>query len=424
MRGQRRVILPIVLTLLALVVPSCDLQPRSTGPTLEVLSPQGFARVQLGESVDVVSTASDPLGVTRVELYVGEDLYRTDGSPSPEGETSWTFTQTWMPTAPGLFTLTVVAYNRDGDASTPWAIAAEVVEGAIPEGTPLSTTPLATGTAPPVTTGTAPPPPPATGTVPPPPPPTGAASPPPPPTDTVPPTPPPTDTPPPMADLYVAQISTDPEEPRVGEPVQLRVVIRNGGNAPGRYTGGGIWVLTPYTQLFTLQSGLVAPGEEFVLAAPFTFSEPGLTTIGGGIGIHPTDQDANEENNTAELTFNVQPAVVQLLPDLLISRVTLDPSSPRVGEEVEVEVEISNAGTANAGRHTVTWKSDPNTIGCSWRVDGVPAGMNIIKRCDYVYTYPHSGQSTYTKADANGDIEELDEDNNVRYLRVNVRPAS
>ena len=154
------------------------------------------------------------------------------------------------------------------------------------------------------------------------------------------------------------------------------------------------------------------------------FSEPGPATVRTGIGIGPMDEDANEENNTAELVFTVQPAAAQPLPDLLISRVSLDPSSPRVGEEVEVEVEITNAGTANAGRHTVTWKSDPETIGCSWRVDGVPAGMSIIKRCTYIYTYPQSGQSTYTKADANGDVEELDEDNNVRYLRVNVRPAS
>jgi subtilase family serine protease len=52
------------------------------------------------------------------------------------------------------------------------------------------------------------------------------------------------------------------------------------------------------------------------------------------------------------------------------------------------------------------------------------AGQTTGRTCNYTYTYPHSGQSTYTKADANGDVHESDEDNNVRYLRVNVRPAA
>ena len=102
----------------------------------------------------------------------------------------------------------------------------------------------------------------------------------------------------------------------------------------------------------------------------------------------------------------------------------MNPSSPRVGQEVQVSVSVSNLGTGDAGPHTVTWKSDPDTIGCSVDVPGLVAGRSTGLTCPYTYTYPHSGQSTYTTADANGDVVESDEDNNVRYLRVNVRPAS
>lgn len=428
MRSLRKVILAIVLTLLAIGVPGCDLLKEAEGPTLQIISPQDFAQVQLGESVDVVSTATDPKGVTRVELYVGEDLNRTDGSPTPEGETAWTFTQTWTPTAPGLYTLTVVAYNVDGVASTPWAVAIEVVEGTTTDGTPVSTMPPGTGTPAPGATGTRPP---STGTVAPPlptgtgapPPPTGTAPPPPTPTDTPVP-PPPTNTPPPMADLYIADFSIDPEQPRVGEQAQSRVVVRNGGNSPSAVYGLTVirYVPGPGTQLeFPPECDPLAPGADRVFTEPLTFSESGLVTIWAGIYIRPEDQDGNDDNDTAELVVNVLPSN---LPDLYIARVTLDPSSPQVGQVVEVEVELVNGGTANAGPHTMTWKSDPDTIGCSWRVDGVPAGMSITKRCNYTYTYPHSGQSTYAEADANGDVDEVDEDNNVRYLRVNVRPAS
>ena len=421
MRSLRKVILPIVLILTVISVSACDLLQQSAGPTLQVMSPQDFAKVQLGESVDVVSTATDPKGVTKVELYVGEDLYLTNDSPGPG--TTWMFTQTWMPTAPGFYTLTVVAYNVDDVASTPWAVAIEVVEGPTTGGTPVSTTPPATGTPPPGATGTPQPPPPATGTVAPPPPPTGTVPPPPTPTSTAPPPPTPTNPPPPVADLYIAEFSMDPEEPRAGEQVRLRLVIRNGGNAPSGSFGATIYLTAPPTQILTGQGVSLALGEESVFRPAFTFSDPGPATVTAGIGISPMDQDLNEENNTAELVFTVLEGP-HALPDLLISRVSLNPSSPRVGEEVEIAVALVNPGPGDAGPFTVTWKSDPDTIACSWEMEGLAAGRTTGLTCTYTYTYPHSGQSTYTKADANGDVEELDEDNNVRYLRVNVRPAS
>jgi hypothetical protein len=432
MRGLKRAILSIVMTLVALGVPSCDLLPRSTGPTVEVLSPQDFAKIQLGESLEVVSTVTDPQGVTRVQLYEGDDLYLTSDSPRPEGEKAWTLTQTWMPDAPGLYTLAVVAYNAEGVASTPWAVAVEVVEGTIPEGTSVSTPPGATGTtappdtgtAPPLATGTPQPPAPPTSTAPPPPP-TGTAPPPPPPTNTPLPTPLPTNTPLPMADLYIAELSVDPQEPQVGQEAQARVVVRNGGNTPSPLFGlSPVLAAVPGPNAaFQVVDDLgpLAPGEERAFIRPIVFPRPGPATMWVGLSVRWLDQDGNPDNNTAELQVNVLPGD---LPDLYIAQVALNPSSPEVGQEVQVSVSLVNGGSANAGPFTVTWKSDPDTIGCSWPVDGLAAGHTTGLTCIYAYTYPDSGQDTYTKADAYRQIIEADEDNNVRYLRVNVRPAS
>jgi hypothetical protein len=427
MRSLRKVTLAIVLFLVVMAVPACDLLPESKGPTIEVLSPGDFATVQLGENVDVVSTATDAKGVTRVELYVGEDLYRTDGSPTPEGETAWTLTQTWMTTAPGHYTLTVVAYNVDGVGSTPWAVAVEVVEGSTTGGTPASRIPPATTTPPPGATGT----PPSTGTVAPPspatstvaaPPPTGTP-PPPAPTNT-PVSPTPTNTPPPMADLYIAELSIDPEQPRVGQEAQSRVVVRNGGNAPSGVFGLAVLNAPPGPNMqlqVQADHDPLAPGDARVFALPLTFYEPGLATMWAHIAVGVQDPDSDGDNNTAELVVNVLPGD---LPDLYIASVHLDPSSPQVGQEVQVSISLVNGGSGNAGPFTVTWKSDPDTIGCSWDVPGLAAGQTAGRTCTYTYTYPHSGQSTYTTADADGDVHESNEDNNVRYLRVNVRPAS
>ncbi len=362
--------------------------------------------------------ATDPQGVTRVQLYEGDDLYLTNDSPRPEGEEAWTLTQTWMPEAPGLYTLAVVAYNAEGAASTPWAVAVEVLEGAIPEGTPVSTPPGATGTTAPPDTGTAPPL--ATGTVPPPPPPTSTAPPPPPPTATQ---PRPTSTPLPVADLYIAEFSMDPQQPRVGDQAKFYVEIRNQGSAPSGSFGVTVYLMEPYAQLMVGSVGSLALGEMCSFRPPYTFSDPGPATVRAGIGISPMDEDGSEENNTAELVFTVLEGP-QELPDLYIAHVALNPSSPEVGQEVQVSVSLVNGGSANAGPFTVTWKSDPDTIGCSWPVDGLAAGQTTGLTCPYTYTYSDSGQDTYTKADAYGNVYESNEDNNVRYLRVNVRPAS
>lgn len=429
MHKLRKPILLIVLTLVVMCVPACGLLQQAEGPTVTVASPENFAKVQVGESVDVVSTATDPKGVTRVELWVGEDLYLTDANPSPEGERTWTLIQTWTPTEPGFYTLTVVAYNVDDVQSVPFAVAIEAVEGPITEGTPaptvqVGTPPPPTATPPPGAT-TAPPPP--TSTVAPPPP-TGTAPAPPPPTNTPIPPPPPTDTPVPLPDLYIAEVTLDPPSPVVGEPVHVRIVVVNGGTASVEEVYVNLVEKDNYCGEIWQRLGPLAAGGQLILEDTYRFkiADPeNRTLVCVDCYSQPTSvEESNEENNGYVLMVNVQPAVAEPLPDLYITRVSLDPLSPRVGEEVQVEIEITNGGPGDAGPHTAQWKSDPDTVACTWTVNGVPSGESIIRGCRYTYAYPNSGQSTYAKADVENDVEEEDEDNNVRFLRVNVRPAS
>jgi hypothetical protein len=422
MSNLRRVVLPFLVALVVVSVSGCDLSREAEGPTLQVLSPGDFTQVQLGESLDVVSAATDRQGVTRVELYVGDDLCLTQGSPTPDGETSWTFTQTWKPAAPGAYTLTIVAYNVNGQASTPWAVAVEVVEGPGTAGTPASTMPAATGTPPP-STGTAAPPSAATATEAPPPP-SGATPSPPPAADTPVPSPAKA-TSVALPDLYIAEVTLNPGSTIVGEPVQVRIVVVNGGGAPaGVFTvnlveQGGYWGRA------WEQVGPLAAGEQAILEGTYAFkvADPeNHTSVSADQDIAPGRvEESNEQNNGYTMVVNVQPAA---LPDLYIGQVALDPASPQVGQEVQVSVSLGNSGTGDAGPFTVTWKSEPDTVSCSWEVDGLAAGRTSGLTCPFTYTHPHSGQSTYTTADAYDSVVESDEENNVRYLRVNVRPAS
>lgn len=420
MNKLRKPALLIALALVVMGVPACGLLQQEEGPTVTVASPENFAKVQVGESVDVVSTATDPKGVTRVELRVGEDLYLTDLSPSPEGERTWTLIQTWTPTEPGFYTLTVVAYNVDDVDSVPFAVAIEAVEGTTTEGTPVPTVQVGT---PPPPTATPP-----RGATTSPPPPTSTVAPPPPPTNTPIPPPPPTDTPVPLPDLYIAEVTLDPPSTVVGEPVHVHIVVVNGGTASVEEVYVNLVEEDNYHGEIWQRLGPLAAGGQLILEDTYRFrvADPENRTI---VCVDCYSQatsvdESNEQNNVYVLMVNVQPAVAEPLPDLYITRVSLDPLSPRVGEEVQVEIEITNGGPGDAGPHTAQWKSDPDTVACTWTVNGVPSGESIIKRCAYTYTYPHSGQSTYAKADVGNDVEEEDEDNNVRFLRVNVRPAS
>jgi len=161
---------------------ACDLSsitdltggPSETSkPSITMTAPPNGAEFQVGQQVNVLSSASDANGINRVELYVDGVLYRTDPSPNPSPNALVSLSQAWIADVPGTHTLSLVAVSVEGQESTPWAVTVRVVgEAPIPavfptvEGAP-PLVPTATYTVTPTQT-TAPPPPPSTATVPPP----------------------------------------------------------------------------------------------------------------------------------------------------------------------------------------------------------------------------------------------------------------
>jgi len=148
----RRLFLILIAGLIVGGILACNpFGGEATKPTVVVSAPANLTEVQVGADVEVVWTATDTVGVTRVELAVDGVLFSTQTSTNPQGETSWTVTQTWVATAPGTHNLTVTAYNAAGLASDPWAVALRVVEGAVTAGTGepgAGFTPLITATVP------------------------------------------------------------------------------------------------------------------------------------------------------------------------------------------------------------------------------------------------------------------------------------
>jgi hypothetical protein len=160
--------LVFVVLLLAGGVLACDVDMGGGAPakpTIVMTAPTSGAQFQVGEEVDIISSASDPKGVSRVELYVDGQLNRTDPSPDPTGSTEVSMFQTWLAGDPGSHTLSVIAVNVEGEESDSWAVTITVVgEAAGP-----SASPTLEGGLPVTVTATVEPPPPAdTPTLPPP----------------------------------------------------------------------------------------------------------------------------------------------------------------------------------------------------------------------------------------------------------------
>jgi hypothetical protein len=142
-------------------------------PTITMTAPTNGAEFQVGQQVNVLSSASDARGINRVELYVDGVLYRTDPSPNPSPNALVSLSQAWIAEVAGTHTLSLVAVSVEGQESAPWAVTVRVVgEAAGP-----SVSPTTEGAPPPVPTATytvtptqtvAPPPPPPTATLPPP----------------------------------------------------------------------------------------------------------------------------------------------------------------------------------------------------------------------------------------------------------------
>jgi uncharacterized protein YraI len=106
-------------------------------PTVIVQAPDDGAHVLLGTDVLIYATASDLIGVTRVELIQGETVVASQASPTLDtGDTEFQVLLRWRPNAPGEQILTIIPWRGDV-RGVEAALTLVVRERAIP----LTTTP-------------------------------------------------------------------------------------------------------------------------------------------------------------------------------------------------------------------------------------------------------------------------------------------
>ena len=94
-------------------------------PLVAFFAPQPDAQIALGQSIEVVLSASDPAGVAAINLTAnGESL----ASYSPTDEQLVTLQKLWAPAAAGRYTLSATAINAHGRSSDPVELTLTVVD--------------------------------------------------------------------------------------------------------------------------------------------------------------------------------------------------------------------------------------------------------------------------------------------------------
>jgi hypothetical protein len=171
-----------------------------------------------------------------------------------------------------------------------------------------------------------------------------------------------------------------------------------------------------------------------VQAPPPVVDEPPAEVLapvdGGGLsiaGVEP-EPEVDEQSVDGEPPADEEPPAdggpPSGQPDLVLERITMQPSSPEQGQPMVVAVTVSNAGTAQAGAFNIRWNPEgANFVGCSWDIFGLPPGEMIDMVCDY-QGYPNMGAYNWgVTADADGEVDESNEGNNSQSGEIIVTPG-
>jgi len=112
--------------------------PVTQLPTVVITAPANGSQHQLNLPVTVQTTASDPSGVIRIELWVDGAKTAEAVSPASQGQPTLTASLQWVPLIPGSHTLEIRAYNVQERVNEPVSVLVNAV-GNSPTNTPTVT---------------------------------------------------------------------------------------------------------------------------------------------------------------------------------------------------------------------------------------------------------------------------------------------
>ena len=162
----------------------------------------------------------------------------------------------------------------------------------------------------------------------------------------------------PLPDLIIERIILEPSEPQERKPLNFTVKVKNQGISPSGEA------LANYSINGTAGKDIYIPALPAGENTDIKFSLPPDQVKGGPMEVKilvdsgSTVSESNEGNNELTKTVNVK----GLLPDLTIESISLNPESPKPGENITFTAIIKNNGPSNASsnelKYTVNGKNE------------------------------------------------------------------
>ncbi len=381
-----RLILPLML---ALMLTACNLTNEGDAtptiaagglpPIVTITSPRGGDTLAVNQAITVNATASDSIGITRVQLLANGQTVQSVVSPSVGGDRTLPVSIPYTPTQLGAVTLQVIAY-RASVASLPAEV--QITVGAAPT---VTNAPI-------------------------------------------------TQQPPPVI-VITSRPVVDPFDPtcrlvtngalnlRTGPGTEYpRILVLNAGTiAPitGRtptnswwqvrvgVTSG--WVSNQFITLYGNCSGVIIPP---IPPTPTSLVIPTWTLV-------PTLMPSVP---AATATFTATPGLPDLLVTTIVGAQTLTLGAGNTPVTSSYAITLTNTGARITGQFNNTLSVSPGTTESLSAIAGLGPGESILLTKDVTFTAAGS-YTLQVRADSDSQVSEISEVNNLGFYTVTVSTA-
>ncbi|WP_329499966.1 CARDB domain-containing protein [Kitasatospora herbaricolor] len=213
----------------------------------------------------------------------------------------------------------------------------------------------------------------------------------------------------PNPDLTVTDLAWTPAAPSEADAVTVNATVRNAGTAASPATTANV----------SIEGVVAGSGPVGALAAGASTTVPvavGKRPQGGytvSAVVDPTDTVAEQDNTNNSRTASSKLVVTQSPgPDLTVTGITTNPSSPAVGASVGFTVAVQNRGTTAVAAGTVT-RLAVGTTTLNGSTGAIAAGATAQVPITGTWTATSGGATLTATADATGVVAETNENNNV-----------
>ncbi|AQA10687.1 CARDB domain-containing protein [Streptomyces malaysiensis] len=212
----------------------------------------------------------------------------------------------------------------------------------------------------------------------------------------------------PAPDLTVTELTWSPESPSEADAVTVEATVRNAGTAAAPATT--VNVSLEGTVAGTGAVGALAPDASVKVPVKVGKRPMGSYTVSAVVDPADTvaelDNTNNSRNAASKLVVGQAPG-----PDLEVTGITTNPSSPAVGAKVTFTVAVHNRGTSTVPAGSVTRLTVGGTT-LNGTTGSIPAGGTAAVAINGDWTATSGGATLTATADATGTVAETNEDNN------------